>query len=233
MSPMTSKRRPDRPQLLRLGPRDQLRAGRMPRRLTQLFVGLSLFGVSMAMMLRATLGLNPWDVLHDGLTRHLPLTFGQIVIVASFAVLLLWIPLRQWPGLGTVANALWIGLATDAALHVLAAPHELPLRGALMLGGVLLNGLASALYIGAQLGPGPRDGLMTGLHHRTGLSLRRVRALLEITVLAAGWALGGVAGAGTVLYALSIGPLVQFFLPRCTVRLTPPEPRRAAAVTSS
>lgn len=211
-----------RPRLLRLGPLEQLRAGRMPRRLLQLFVGLSLFGASMAMMLRATLGLNPWDVLHDGLTRTLPLSFGQIVVVASFAVLLLWIPLRQSPGLGTLANAIWIGVATDLTLAALEAPYALPARAALMVGGVALNGLASALYIGAQLGPGPRDGLMTGLHHRTGISLRLVRASLEITVLALGWALGGVVGVGTVLYALAIGPLVQFFLPRCTVRLAPP-----------
>lgn len=211
-----------RPRLLRLGPLEQLRAGRMPRRLLQLFVGLSLFGASMAMMLRATLGLNPWDVLHDGLTRTLPLSFGQIVVVASFAVLLLWIPLRQSPGLGTLANAIWIGVATDLTLAALEAPHALPARAALMVGGVALNGVASALYIGAQLGPGPRDGLMTGLHHRTGISLRLVRASLEIVVLALGWALGGVVGVGTVLYALAIGPLVQFFLPRCTVRLAPP-----------
>lgn len=204
-----------------LGPVEQLRAGRLPRRLLQLFVGLTLFGVSMAMMLRGALGLNPWDVFHQGLAHHVPWSFGTVVIVASFVVLLLWIPLRQMPGLGTLANAVWIGVATDATLAVLAAPGDLAGRAALMLGGVLLNGVASALYIGSQLGPGPRDGLMTGLHRRTGVSIRVVRTAIEIAVLAVGWLLGGTLGVGTVLYALAIGPLVQFFLPRCTVRLTP------------
>lgn len=212
-------------ELLALSPRDQLRAGRLPRRLLHLWFGLSLYGASMAMMLRSALGLDPWDVFHDGLTRHVPLTFGTIVIVASFVVLLLWIPLRQWPGLGTIANALWIGVATDLTLAVLATPEAIAARGALLLGGIVLNGLAGALYIGAQLGPGPRDGLMTGLHRRTGWSLRLVRTGLELSVLALGWLLGGVVGVGTVLYAVSIGPLVQHFLPRCTIRLTPPAPR--------
>ncbi|NYD98922.1 putative membrane protein YczE [Kineosphaera limosa] len=218
--------RAGRPALLPLSPLAQLRAGRMPRRLLQLFVGLSLYGVSMAMLLRSTLGLDPWDVFHDGLTGHVSLSFGQVVIVASFAVLLLWIPLRQWPGLGTVANAVWIGVVTDLTLSVLVAPENLTARGALLGAGVVLNGLAGALYIGAQLGPGPRDGLMTGLHRRTGISLRVVRTALELTVLAFGWLLGGVVGLGTVLYALSIGPLVQFFLPLVTVRLELPPTAR-------
>lgn len=175
----------------------------------------------MAMMLRGTLGLNPWDVFHQGLSHHVGWSYGSVVVAASFAVLLLWIPLRQMPGLGTLANAVWVGLATDAALAVFPAPGDLLGRTAFMLGGVLLNGVASALYIGSQLGPGPRDGLMTGLHERTGVSLRVVRTGLEVVVLAVGWALGGTVGVGTVLYALAIGPLVQFLLPRCTVRLTP------------
>ena len=213
---------PTRGDLLPLGPVEQLRAGRLPRRLVQLFVGLTLFGASMAMMLRGALGLNPWDVFHQGLSHHVGWSYGSVVIVASFAVLLLWIPLRQRPGLGTLANAVWIGLATDATLAVLPAPAGRPGAVALMLGGVLLNGVASALYIGSQLGPGPRDGLMTGLHERTGVSLRIVRTAIEIVVLLIGWLLGGTVGVGTVLYALAIGPLVQFFLPRWTVRLTPP-----------
>lgn len=212
-------------ELLALSPRDQLRAGRMPRRLVQLWVGLTLYGVSMAMMLRSALGLDPWDVFHDGITRHVPLSFGTVVIIASFVVLLLWIPLKQWPGLGTIANALWIGVATDLALSVLSTPDALGARIALVLAGIALNGFAGALYIGAQLGPGPRDGLMTGLHRRTGVSLRLVRTGIELSVLVLGWLLGGVVGAGTIVYALAIGPLVQHFLPRCTVRLTPPAPR--------
>jgi len=142
----------------------------------------------------------------------------------GFAVLLLWIPLRQWPGLGTVANAVVIGVSTDATLTLLPAPDHLGLRWALLLGGIGLNGVAGAMYIGSQLGPGPRDGLMTGLARRTGLSLRLVRTVLEVTVLGVGWVLGGVVGVGTVLYALSIGPTVQAFLPMLTVRLEPLAP---------
>ncbi len=184
----------------------------MPRRLAQLFVGLTLYGTSMAMMLRADLGLDPWDTFHYALTLHLGWDFGTVVIAVSVLVLLLWIPLRQWPGLGTIANALWIGVATNIALWLMPVPTQLDVRIPLMLGGVVLNGVAGGLYIGSQLGPGPRDGLMTGLHQRTGVSLRVVRTSLEVTVFATGWALGGTFGAGTVIYALCIGPLVQFFL---------------------
>ena len=213
---------PGRPELLPLSPREQLRAGRLPRRLVQLYVGLTLYGVSMAMMVRSELGLDPWDVFHDGLTRRTPLSFGTVVVVVGVVVLLLWIPLRQWPGLGTVSNAVVIGVVTDVGLALLATPSALGARGALLVGGIVLNGLAGALYIGSQLGPGPRDGLMTGLVRRTGGSVRLIRTGIELTVLAVGWLLGGVVGLGTVLYAVSIGPLVQFFLPRLTVRLQPP-----------
>jgi uncharacterized membrane protein YczE len=205
--------------LLALTPREQLRAGRLPRRIGQLLVGLVLYGVSMAMMLRSTLGLDPWDVFHSGLTQRLPLSFGEVVIVVGAVVLVAWIPLRQWPGLGTLANVVVIGLATDATLHLLAAPHGMAARVALLLGGIVLNAIAGGLYIGSQLGPGPRDGLMTGIARRSGLSIRVVRTAIELTVLAVGWSLGGVVGLGTVLYALLIGPLVQFFLPRLTVDL--------------
>ncbi|HET8718869.1 MAG TPA: hypothetical protein VFM50_14080 [Nocardioidaceae bacterium] len=208
-------------ELANLGPRDQLRAGRMPRRLLQLAVGLTLYGVSMAMMVRGTLGLDPWDVFHLGVARHLPLSFGGVVIATGVVVLLLWVPLRQMPGLGTVANAVVIGLVTDVALALLAAPDQLALRGALLVGGVLLNAVATALYIGSQLGPGPRDGLMTGLVRRTGWSVRVVRTSIELSVVAVGWLLGGVVGVGTVVYALSIGPLVQLLLPRFIVELPP------------
>ncbi|WP_353511031.1 hypothetical protein [Intrasporangium sp.] len=213
--------------LLNLSPRDQLRAGKLPRRLVQLLVGLILYGVSMAMMLRATLGLNPWDVFHAGLTGRVPITFGQVTIIVGSLVLLLWIPLRQWPGLGTIANVVVIGLAVDAALAVMDSPSGLPAQLALLVAGLVLNGLAGGLYIGSQLGPGPRDGLMTGLALRTGLSIRLVRTGLELTVLAVGWLLGGPVGLGTVLYAMTIGPLVQFFLPRVTVSLEAPAQRRA------
>ena len=213
--------------LLNLSPRDQLRAGKLPRRLVQLLAGLILYGVSMAMMLRATLGLNPWDVFHAGLTGRVPVTFGQVTIIVGALVLLLWIPLRQWPGLGTIANVVVIGLAVDAALAVMDSPSGLPAQLALLVAGLVLNGLAGGLYIGSQLGPGPRDGLMTGLALRTGLSIRLVRTGLELTVLAVGWLLGGPVGLGTVLYAMTIGPLVQFFLPRVTVRLDAPAQRPA------
>jgi uncharacterized membrane protein YczE len=207
-----------------LTPWQQLRAPRMPRRLTQLLAGLVLYGVSMAMMVQSFLGLDPWDVFHFGVARWLPVSFGTVVILVGLVVLLAWIPLRQMPGLGTVANTVVIGLATDWGLSWIERPDDLATRGLLMVGGVVLNGLAGALYIGAQLGPGPRDGLMTGLARRTGWSLRLVRTGIEITVLAVGFALGGIVGLGTVLYALAIGPLLQMFLPWVVVRLPAPPP---------
>jgi uncharacterized membrane protein YczE len=208
-----------RPGLTDLGPIAQLRAGRLARRLPQLVVGLVLYGVSLAMMVRGALGLAPWDVFHSGVIRHVPITLGQAVIVFSFVVLLAWVPLREVPGLGTVLNALLVGLSADATLALLAVPDAVGLRVALLVSGVVLNALATALYIGAQFGRGPRDGLMTGLHRRTGLSLRMVRTALEVAVVVLGLLLGGVAGAGTVLYAVSIGPLTQLMLPWCTVDL--------------
>ena len=208
-------------QLAALTPLQQLRAGRLGRRLPQLFTGLVLYGFSMALMVRATLGLDPWDVLHEGLTRRLPLSFGTVTIIVGALVLLLWIPLRQWPGLGTVCNVVVVGLAVDAGLALLPDARGLPLRGLFLVGSIVLNGLAGATYIGSQLGPGPRDGLMTGLARRTGLSIRLLRTGIEVVVLAIGFALGGTLGLGTVLYALGIGPLVQFFLPLVAVRLDP------------
>ena len=207
------------PPLAQLGPIAQLRAGRLARRLPQLYVGLFLYGVSLAMMVRGALGLAPWDVLHSGFVRHVPMSLGQAVIGFSFVVLVLWIPLKEMPGLGTISNAIVVGLAADATLAALAAPDAVWARISLMLGGVVLCGLASALYIGAQLGRGPRDGLMTGLARRTGLSLRLVRTGIEVTVVVIGLLLGGVLGLGTVLYALAIGPLTQLMLPWFTVDL--------------
>ncbi|WP_107771582.1 membrane protein YczE [Nocardioides sediminis] len=210
-----------RPALLDLGPVAQLRAGRLGRRLPQLLVGLLLYGASLAMMVRGALGLAPWDVLHSGFIRHVPMTIGQAVVLLSFVVLLLWIPLREKPGIGTVANAVLVGLAADATLAVLAEPDSVVLRVGLLVGGLALNGLATALYIGSQLGRGPRDGLMTGLARRTGLSLRLVRTALEVTVVVIGLLLGGALGLGTVVYALAIGPLAQLMLPWCTVEVSP------------
>lgn len=198
--------------LTTLGPVAQLRAGRLGRRVPQLLVGLVLYGLSMAMLVRAGLGLDPWDVLHQGLSHYLPLSFGTVTIAVGAAVLLLWIPLRQKPGLGTVSNVVVVGVAADVGLWLIPAPDQLALRVVMMISAVILNGLAGAIYIGSQLGPGPRDGLMTGLAARTGRSLRLVRIGIELTVLLVGVLLGGTIGVGTVLYALSIGPLVQFFL---------------------
>lgn len=192
---------------------EQLRAGKLFRRIVQLNIGLILFGVSMAMMVRGGLGVMPWDVFHQGVTNYLPWTFGQVVIVTGALLLLLWIPLRQWPGLGTILNVIVIGLAADATLTLTDEPKSLAARVALMLGGVVLNGFAGALYIGSHLGTGPRDGLFMGLHRITGRSVRLVRTIVEITVVAIGWLLGGVVGIGTIVYALGSGPLLQFFLP--------------------
>jgi uncharacterized membrane protein YczE len=227
--------RPARPsrQLADLTPAQQIRAGRLGRRLPQLLAGLVLYGVSMALMVRGGLGLDPWDVLHYGLAARLPLTFGGVVIAIGVIVLLLWIPLRQLPGIGTLANVVVIGLATDAALLLLAAPEGWAARGAMLTGGIALNALATALYIGAQLGPGPRDGLMTGLVRRTGWSVRVVRTSIEVSVVITGWLLGGVVGVGTIAYALVIGSLVQIMLPWFVVELPAPESAAAPAERSS
>lgn len=212
--------------LLSLSPAEQLRAGRMPRRLVQLMLGLTLYGASMSLMIRAGLGMLPWDVLHYGIAAHLPLSIGVVVIVASVVVLLLWIPLRQAPGLGTVANAVLIGVVLDTILPRLGAPESIAGKVVMLAAGIFLNAVATAMYIGSQLGPGPRDGLMTGLSRRTGLSLRLVRTILEFGVVGLGWWLGGVVGVGTVVYALAIGPLTQWLLRSLIVPLSRPDPTR-------
>jgi uncharacterized membrane protein YczE len=199
----------------------------VPRRLTQLLIGLALYGVSLALVLRAGLGLAPWDVLHQGLAERTGTTVGQMVILLSFVVLLLWIPLRERPGFGTVANALLVGVFVDLTMLVLDDAGSWPVRVALLVSGVLLNGLATALYIGASLGSGPRDGLMTGLVRRTGRSVRLVRTVLEVTVLGAGWLLGGTVGIGTLVYAVAIGPIAHALLPLVTIE---PTQRRGGAV---
>ena len=204
---------PPRIVLSDLGPIAQLRAGRIGRRLTQLYAGLLLYGFSIALMVRSHLGLAPWDVLHSGLTGHVPIDIGQALVIVSFVVMLAWIPLREMPGIGTISNAVVIGLSTDAFLSVLPPLHSTAVRVGLLVAGIVLQGLATAAYIGAQLGRGPRDGLMTGLARRTGRSLRLVRTAMELTVVVIGLLLGGVAGLGTVVYAVSIGPLSQALLP--------------------
>jgi uncharacterized membrane protein YczE len=186
------------------------------RRVPQLLAGLWLYGASMALQIRATLGLDPWDVLHEGLTKITGLSFGLITALVGVVVLLCWIPLRQRPGVGTVSNVIVIGLAVDVTLAILPSPTDLLPRILFLAAGIVLNGLAAAVYIGARLGPGPRDGLTTGFCARTGISLRLVRTVVEVTVLAIGWLLGGTIGVGTVLYAVAIGPLTQAFLPLVT-----------------
>ncbi len=187
----------------------------MPRRLIQLFTGLVLYGVSDSMLLLAGLGVDPWDVLHQGLARRTGIPTGTWAIIVGAAVLLLWIPLRQRPGLGTLCNVLLIGAVIDGVLATVTPPHSLAVRVAVMVSGVVLNGVATGLYIGAGFGPGPRDGLMTGYAAR-GHSLRLVRTCIEVTVLLVGWLLGGTVGVGTLVYAACIGPLAHFFVPLFT-----------------
>jgi uncharacterized membrane protein YczE len=187
------------------------------RRLTQLYIGLVLYGVSDGMLLLAGLGVDPWDVFHQGLSRHFGVGVGTWALIVGACVMLLWIPLRQRPGFGTISNVLVVGPVIDLMLVAFAPAHGLALQVGLMAGGVVLNGVATGAYIGAGLGPGPRDGLMTGLAAR-GHSIRVVRTGIEVTVLVTGWLLGGTVGVGTVAYALGIGPLVHFFVPRLAIR---------------
>lgn len=196
----------------------------MTRRLVQLMVGLWLYGATMALMVRAGLGLDPWDVFHEGVTHHVGLTFGQVVIVVGALVLLAWIPLRQKPGIGTVANVLVIGIAADVTLAIVPEAPGIAWGAAMLVAGIVGNGVAGAMYVGAGLGTGPRDGLWVGIVRRTGASVRLVRTGLEVAVLVTGFALGGTVGVGTVLYALLIGPLVQRFLPWFEVRTAAAEP---------
>jgi uncharacterized membrane protein YczE len=202
---------------------------RLARRLGQLLVGLVLYGVSDAMLVLGGLGLDPWDVLHQGLARRTEIPIGTWTIIVGAAALLMWVPLRQRPGVGTACNVVVIGAVVDIVLATVPAPHAWPLRWGSMVAGVALNGVATGCYIGAGLGPGPRDGLMTGIARR-GHSLRVVRTGIEASVLAAGWLLGGTVGIGTVLYAAGIGALVHLLLPRLTIRSAQCQgPRSSAA----
>jgi uncharacterized membrane protein YczE len=184
----------------------------LPGRLVQLYIGLVCFGVSLALMVRARLGLGPWDVLHQGLADRLGLRIGWVVIAVGAAVMLAWIPLRERPGIGTLSNLVVVGLVADSALDLIGAPRPLAARVALLAAGILGTAIGTGLYVGAGLGPGPRDGLMTGLARR-GWSIRTVRTGIEVSVLALGFLLGGSVGVGTVAFALGIGPLVHLALP--------------------
>ena len=192
------------------------------RRFVQLQLGLLLYGASLALMVRADLGLNPWSVFHQGLSELTGISLGLIVNLVGALVLLIWIPLRQKPGIGTICNVFVIGTAADAALSVLPPITGLPLRIAFLVGAILLNGAATGAYIGAGLGPGPRDGLTTGGVRLTGLPVGWVRTSIEAIVLACGWLLGGTIGIGTVVYAMCNGPLLQFFLPLFEIKDGPP-----------
>jgi uncharacterized membrane protein YczE len=198
------------------------------RRLTALYAGLVLYGTGMSLMIAANLGLDPWDVFHQGLSELAGLSFGVVVIVVGVFVLLLWIPLRQRPGLGTISNAIVIGLVVDAVNEVLPDPHSLWLRWTYAVVGILATGVASGLYIGARFGPGPRDGLMTGVAAmwpgRWFAQIRVVRTAIEVTVLIVGWLLGGTVGWVTLLFAVSIGPLAHVMIPLLSVRDVAPEP---------
>jgi uncharacterized membrane protein YczE len=204
---------------------------RLPRRLAQLYAGLALYGLSLALVVEAGLGVAPWDVLHQGLARSTGLSIGTWVVLMSLVVLLLWVPLRQRPGLGTLSNAVLVGVSLDVALTLLPRLEGLALQLLALAAGVALNAVATAAYIGARLGPGPRDGLMTGIAAR-GHSVRVVRTGIEGTVLVAGWLLGGTVGLGTVVYALGIGPLVHPLLPLLDVGPVPSGDPTAAPSTS-
>lgn len=183
------------------------------RRFIQLQLGLVLYGASLALMVRAGLGLNPWSVFHQGLAELTGISLGMIVNGVGALVLLVWIPLRQKPGIGTICNVFLIGTSADVILWMLPQIDGMLLRIAFLVAAIVLNGAATGAYIGAGLGPGPRDGLTTGMVRITGWQVRWVRMGIEMSVLALGWILGGSIGVGTVLYALANGPLLQFFMP--------------------
>jgi uncharacterized membrane protein YczE len=210
------------PDTSRVAPlRARLVAPPVARRLIQLYAGLVLFGVSAGMLLLARLGVDPWDVFHQGLSRRIGLGVGTWTIIVGVLVMFLWIPLHQRPGLGTISNVLVVGSVIDLMLALIPPVHGLLARYVVMASGVVLNGIATGAYIGAGLGPGPRDGLMVGLAAR-GHSIRVVRTCMELTVLATGWLLGGTVGIGTVVYAAGIGPVAHVFIPILAIRAPSP-----------
>jgi uncharacterized membrane protein YczE len=182
------------------------------RRLPMLFVGVVAFGLGISLMVQAGLGLGPWEAFHQGIADKTGLQIGTVSILLGIPILVLWWPLGERPGIGTLLNVAVIGTATNIGIGFIPLASGVPVQLAMMLAGVVTIGLGSGLYLAADLGSGPRDGLMTGLHHRFGWSIRRARTLVEVVVLVAGWALGGTIGLGTIVFALAIGPLVQFFL---------------------
>lgn len=184
----------------------------MTRRLVQLFVGLFLYGVGIAFLVRSALGAAPWDVLSQGISHHVSLSFGTITVILSGIVLLLWIPLRQKPGIGTVLNSVLVGPSADAGFALIPETDTLWIRVTYIALGILVIGLATGLYIGSRFGPGPRDGLMTGLHRLTGLPIWQVRVAIELVVVAIGWLLGGTVGIGTIAFAVLIGYVCQYFM---------------------
>jgi uncharacterized membrane protein YczE len=177
-----------------------------------LFLGFACYGLAIGLMVRARLGLGPWDAFHQGLARQLGLSIGTAAMITGAFVMLAWIPLKQKPGIGTVLNVLTIGPMTNIALYYIPAPEDYALRWAMMLAGIVIISIGSAIYLSSRLGAGPRDGLMLGLHKRFGLSIRMARSIVEISVLAVGWWLGGTVGAGTIAFACLIGPLVHAML---------------------
>ncbi|WP_067131647.1 YczE/YyaS/YitT family protein [Microtetraspora malaysiensis] len=187
------------------------RAGSLPTRLLRLYVGLAGYGAGIGLLVHSGLGLDPWEVFHQGMSIRTGWSMGLCINLVGALVLLLWIPLRQRPGLGTISNVLVVGTCADATMALVPAPSFWVVKWAFLLGGIVCIAAASGLYIGAGFGPGPRDGLMTGLH-RLGLSIRVARTLVELTVLAVGWLLGGTVGVGTIIFALTIGPTTQFFM---------------------
>ena len=192
------------------------------RRITQLLVGLVLYGFAISMMVRAGIGVSPWDVLSQGITKQTGIPFGWVTNIVGALVLLLWIPIRQKPGIGTILNVLLVGTSAQLGLMVLPALHSLALQVLLFAGGLSLLAVATGLYIGAGFGPGPRDGLMTGAHKRFGWPIWIVRTAIELTVLGIGWLLGGDVGVGTIAFALLIGPMVNLTLPLLRVPLPVP-----------
>src|SRR6187431_3257350 len=199
----------------------------MTRRVLQLLIGLSLYGTGCALTIEAGLGVDPWTVFAQGVSLHTGIGIGWVTNIIGFVVLLLWIPLRQKPGVGTIANILLVGTSMQLVLWVVPPVSGLPLQIATLLGGILIVALASGLYIGARFGPGPRDGLMTGLNARLGWPIWLCRGLVEVTVLVVGWVLGGNVGIGTILFAVLIGPLVHIALPLLDTRRPMPSVARA------
>ncbi|GAB3652940.1 membrane protein [Actinocorallia lasiicapitis] len=189
--------------------------------MVQLYAGLALYGLGIALQVASGLGNDPWDVFHQGLSRRFGLSIGAWIVIVGALVMLLWIPLRQRPGIGTLSNVVFLGLFADLFLWLLPDPSGWAAKAGYLIAAIVVGGAATGCYIGAGLGPGPRDGLMTGFARRTGASIRLVRTGIEVVVLATGWLLGGTVGIGTVAYALAIGPLTQLFMPRLTLKPVP------------